>query len=384
MIQGRIAAVSAIAKDGIGVCDDRHQHAENEVGITHVTLLFALFLFGDCAPSIRPLASHQPIHNPLHVTSMATTFQPSLSSSPAAIMPIITASESASRRRQTRLRREYLYRKSLEGKEKHEYEQKRQVRQALAEGKPLPTEVRAAYDKLKTSLDQDDIKTGAEPKSHVDDEYAEAGWLEPRVCVTTSRDPSSRLKQFCKEIKLLFPNSTRINRGNNRVDELMESCRHSSFTDLVIVQETRGEPDGMVICHLPMGPTAFFSLHSAVLRHDLDPPAAPMSEANPHVILHNFHSPLGRRVGNILKCLFPIPRPDSQRVVTLANQNDFISFRQHMYSKVSHDKVQLHEVGPRFEMKLYQIRLGTLEQREAENEYVLRPYQNTASKRQVL
>ena len=55
-----------------------------------------------------------------------------------------------------------------------------------------------------------------------------------------------------------------------------------------------------------------------------------------------------------------------------------------MYSKPAHDQVALHEVGPRFEMKLYQIRLGTLEQKEAENEYLLRPYQNTASKRNVL
>ena len=55
-----------------------------------------------------------------------------------------------------------------------------------------------------------------------------------------------------------------------------------------------------------------------------------------------------------------------------------------MYSKPTHENVELHEVGPRFEMRLYQIRLGTLDQKEADNEYVLRPYQNTASKRQTL
>jgi U3 small nucleolar ribonucleoprotein protein IMP4 len=290
---------------------------------------------------------------------------------------------SAAGRRQTRLRREYLYRKSLEGREKVEYEQKRKVREALASGKALPTELRASYDKLRASIDAEDTKTAA-VHTHVDDEYGDAGLLEPRVCVTTSRDPSSRLKQFAKEVKLLIPNSTRINRGNNRVDELMDSCKSQEFSDVVIVQETRGEPDGLVITHLPVGPTAFFSLSGAVLRHDLDPPAAPMSEAYPHIILHNFNTDLGRRVGNILKCLFPIPRPDAQRVVTLANNNDFISFRHHMYSKAAPDSVQLHEVGPRFEMRLYQIRLGTLEQKEAENEYVLRPYQNTASKCQEL
>ena len=34
-------------------------------------------------------------------------------------------------RRNARLRREYLYRKSLEGKEREEYERKRKIRQAL-------------------------------------------------------------------------------------------------------------------------------------------------------------------------------------------------------------------------------------------------------------
>jgi len=172
----------------------------------------------------------------------------------------------------------------------------------------------------------------------------------------------------------------------------VQRCQQSECTDLVIVQETRGEPDGLVICHLPLGPTAFFSIQNACLRHDLDPPAAPMSEAYPHLILHNFTTPLGQRVGNILKCLFPIPRPDSKRVIAFANDNDFISFRHYMYTKPAHVKegadassaVTLHEVGPRFELRLYQIRLGTLDQKEADNEYVLRPYQNTAAKRQVL
>jgi U3 small nucleolar ribonucleoprotein protein IMP4 len=295
-----------------------------------------------------------------------------------------SSSDAANRRRQQRLRREYLYRKSLEGQDKAAYEQKRLVREALASGKSLPTEVRASYDKLRKAIDAEDSRT-ENVRSHVDDEYGDAGLIDPRICVTTSRDPSSRLKQFAKEMKLIFPNAIRINRGNNRVDELIESCKQQEFTDVVIVQETRGEPDGLVVCHLPLGPTAFFTLSGAVLRHDLDPPAAPMSEVYPHLILNNFNSNIGKRVGNMLKCLFPVPsRPDSQRVITYSNSNDFISFRHHMFSKGSHDAVTLHEVGPRFEMKLYQIRLGTLDQKEADNEYILRPYQNTATRRQVL
>ena len=45
-------------------------------------------------------------------------------------------------RRQVRLRREYLYRRSLEGREKEVYEKKRKVAEALAAGKPIPTELR--------------------------------------------------------------------------------------------------------------------------------------------------------------------------------------------------------------------------------------------------
>ena len=51
------------------------------------------------------------------------------------------------------------------------------------------------------------------PRSHIDDEYAHAGERDPKILITTSRDPSSRLTQFAKELKLVFPNAQRINRG---------------------------------------------------------------------------------------------------------------------------------------------------------------------------
>ncbi|CAB4275809.1 unnamed protein product [Prunus armeniaca] len=44
-------------------------------------------------------------------------------------------------RRNTRLRK-YLYRNSLEGKERLIYEKMRKIREALQEGKPIPTELR--------------------------------------------------------------------------------------------------------------------------------------------------------------------------------------------------------------------------------------------------
>lgn len=93
---------------------------------------------------------------------------------------------------------------------------------ARAEGKPIPTELRREEGSLRHEVELEDAHTGAAPRTHVDDEYALAGTRDPKVCVTTSRDPSSRLKQFMKEVKLVFPNAQAVNRGNTKVPELVE------------------------------------------------------------------------------------------------------------------------------------------------------------------
>lgn len=39
---------------------------------------------------------------------------------------------------------------------------------------------------------------------------------------------------------------------------------------MIIVHEHRGEPDGLIVSHMPLGPTIYFGISNAVLRHDLD------------------------------------------------------------------------------------------------------------------
>ncbi|CAI5745550.1 unnamed protein product [Peronospora destructor] len=284
-------------------------------------------------------------------------------------------------RRNVRMRREYLYRKGLEGKERSLYERKQQLKEAIRSSKAIPTELRSTEKKLRHEMEYDD-EAHEKPLNHIDDEYKNVGMFDPKIAVTTSREPSSRLKQFAQEVRLIFPNAIRLNRGAHTIGNLVESARANDFTDLVLVTETRGEPDGLVVCHLPYGPTAYFSLSSTVLRHDIEDRAT-ISEAYPHLIINQFETPLGKRVANILKHLFPVPKPDAKRVITLSNDNDFVSFRHHVF-KVTGREVELQECGPRFELQLYQIKLGTLDQKEAENEWVLRPYMNSAKKRRVL
>lgn len=83
-------------------------------------------------------------------------------------------------RRQARERREYLYRKSLEGKERDEYEKRRAVREALREGKPLPTERLGDEAELRRKDEYADL-VHDKPTTHEDDEYARAGEMDPKV-----------------------------------------------------------------------------------------------------------------------------------------------------------------------------------------------------------
>ena len=188
-------------------------------------------------------------------------------------------------KRQSRLRREYLYKKSLESKETVIYEKKKKLKASIISGKPLDASLAKEATTLTKELMFDENQL--EPTNHVDDEYSLAGSKDPKILITTSRDPSSRLSQFAKEVKLLFPNASRMNRGNYVMKEMVDACLKNEATDLIILHEHRGTPDGMIVTHFPYGPTAYFSLHNVALRHDI-PDRGTVSEQNPHLIFHNF------------------------------------------------------------------------------------------------
>uniref|UniRef100_H2Y721 Brix domain-containing protein n=1 Tax=Ciona savignyi TaxID=51511 RepID=H2Y721_CIOSA len=286
-------------------------------------------------------------------------------------------------RRQARERREYIYRKSIEEKQRTIHERKRKLKAALDDNKNIPTELRKDALQLQSNLEYDDA--GADGvQTSMDDEYKWMGVEDPKIMITTSRDPSSKLKQFAKEMKLLFPNSQRLNRGNHEMKALVSACRANDVTDFIILHEHRGNPDGMIISHLPYGPTAYFSILGCIMRHDI-PDVGTMSEVFPHLIFHNFKSKLGERVKTILQALFPVPKEESKRTISFINEDDFISFRHHNYSKPDHKNIELKEIGPRFQLRLYEIKLGTIDEKDsADTEWRLHSFMNTAKKRRHL
>ena len=69
-----------------------------------------------------------------------------------------------------------------------------------------------------------------------------------------------------------------MNRGAYVIKDIINACKENNFTDLIILHEHKGEPDGMIVCHMPFGPTAYFGLSNVILRHDLDTKPQTMSE----------------------------------------------------------------------------------------------------------
>lgn len=248
-------------------------------------------------------------------------------------------------RRQARLRREYLYRKSLEIRQKVIQDKKERLKLCLDENTPIHYDLRSEALNLQEKLEWDDEapalsaadggEEGGAGTTHEDDEYRCAGVEDPKIMITTSHDPSARLKKFVKELRLIFPNAQRMNRGNYEIKQLVQACRANEVTDFIVVHEHRGVPDTLIVCHMPYGPTAYFNLTDVVMRHDV-PDIGTMSEQFPHLIFHNFKTQLGKRTMNILKYLYPVPKEDSKRVISFANHDDYISFRHHTYKTVRH------------------------------------------------
>ncbi|KAJ9632058.1 snoRNA-binding rRNA-processing protein imp4 [Taxawa tesnikishii (nom. ined.)] len=293
-------------------------------------------------------------------------------------------------RRQARQRRDYLYRRALTLRDAEIASKRAKLKQSLASGKPLDPAV--ANDKaLRQDYKYDETRADrtVEEELELDDEYSHlSGVVDPRVLVTTSRDPSSRLGSFAKEVRLLLPTSIRLNRGNLVLPNLVASAQSSGLSDIILLHEHRGTPTAMTVSHFPHGPTASFSLHNVVLRHDIpNSSRGTVSESYPHLIFEGFTTPLGKRVVKIISHLFP-PREGStklgSRVVTFKNIEDSIEVRHHVFVRTGHQSVELAEVGPRMTMRLFEIRAGTLENKDGDVEWHMNQYTRTSRKKDYL
>lgn len=293
-------------------------------------------------------------------------------------------------RRQARERRDYIYRRALTLRDAEIAEKRSKLKASLASGKPLDPSI--ANDKtLRADYKYDESRAdrSTDAELELDDEYSHlSGVVDPRILVTTSRDPSTRLASFSKEIRLLCPGAVRLNRGNLILPNLVSSAKSSGLSDIILLHEHRGTPTALTVSHFPHGPTASFSLHNVVLRADIpNASRGTVSESYPHLVFEGFTTPLGKRIVKILQHLFPPREPSTNlgsRVVTFKNIDDSIEVRHHVFVKTSYQSVELAEVGPRMTMRLFEIRSGTLDNKDGDVEWHMNQYTRTSRKKDYL
>eukprot|EP01133_Synstelium_polycarpum_P013218 gene13218-15529_t len=181
----------------------------------------------------------------------------------------------------------------------------------------------------------------------------------PRVAVTTNQQAAACCVNFAYLFEKILPDAEYFPRKKFDMKEIVKFCTNREYTDLIVVNEDKGEINGLIVCHLPNGPTAHFKVTSVTMP-DKIPGGGDMTSHKAELIVNNFTTRLGHTIGRMFASMFPQdPNFKGRRVCTVHNQRDFIFFRQHRYMFEANDKAYLQELGPRFTMKLKSLQHGT-------------------------
>ncbi|KAL6265244.1 hypothetical protein P5V15_002165 [Pogonomyrmex californicus] len=196
---------------------------------------------------------------------------------------------------------------------------------------------------------------------------------EPKVLITYADNPNRKTRIFGRELTRIIPNSISLYRNRSGVKKMVKSATARNFTDIVIVNEDQCKPNGLLIIHLPDGPTAHFKLSNVKITTDLKRNHKEFTEHRPEVILNNFTTRLGFTIGRMLGALFHYqPEFKGRRAVTFHNQRDYIFFRHHRYEfNLQTGKPRLRELGPRFTLKLRSLQHGTFDSKYGDYEWII-------------
>lgn len=142
-------------------------------------------------------------------------------------------------------------------------------------------------------------------------------------------------------IQAVFPSAVFHKREGHPLKKIIEHAKDQGFTDVVVINEDSKVINGMIVSHLPDGPTAMFKLSSVVLNRDIKGHGRP-TDHKPELVLNNFSTRLGSRIGRMFGSLFcQDANFRGRRVITFHNQRDFIFFRHHRYAFEEAEKARL-------------------------------------------
>lgn len=232
--------------------------------------------------------------------------------------------------------------------------------------------------------DEDEDKAGDEEdeeedpeKALADEEAFEDASAPPAILITTTAPssstsphltsvnarshPAERTRDFIDELLNMFPGGEYRPRAKAKgasLGKIAGWARKRGYNAMLVIGEDQKEPTMLTVIQLPDGPTAVFRLTSVQLGKEITGHARATAHS-PELILNNFTTALGHKIGSVLQSLFPIiPQLEGRQVLTAHNQRDFIFFRRHRYEfalKKGEESARLQEIGPRFTVKLRKL-----------------------------
>ncbi|EPZ32707.1 Brix-domain-containing protein [Rozella allomycis CSF55] len=283
-----------------------------------------------------------------------------------------------------KMKREEVYHKlkSLKNKEKLKRRLlRKKLEKECEDPSLLPEKEKPKTQETKREHDETIVDPADEEvlQDEEQDEFADYfSGKPPKIIVTTSKRPSKNVYLFSEELSDVLPNAELRRRENFDIDEIMKVAIENDYTDIIVVNEDKKEPNALLLIHLPYGPTAFFRLKS--IRSGKSIKGHGRSTGHyPELILNNFNTRLGHTIGRMFASIFPqMPDFKGRQAVTLHNQRDFIFFRRHRYIFDSDKKVSLQEIGPRFTLKLKWLQKGLFNPKSGEYEWYHKPDLDTS------
>lgn len=281
-------------------------------------------------------------------------------------------------------RRLEKYKELRKEKQKLKRKRRNQIRKAIESGQNV---VRQVPRTLENTREPDVTMVNPEdPEILLDqnnDEFSSFFNKEvpAKVLITCSENPHDWTLRFCRELTLLIQDSIFRNRKHCSLKKLVVEANARGYTNIVVVTEDRRHPTGMLVIHLPEGPTAFFRISSVKYRKKIKNRAQYTSH-RPEIILNNFRTRLGLSIGRLITSLFQYdPQFHGRRVVTFHNQRDYIFVRHHRYEFKNEAKVALQEMGPRFTLRLRSLQKNTFDTKFGEYEWILKRHEMQTSRR---
>ncbi|XXQ30021.1 Brix domain-containing protein [Plasmodiophora brassicae] len=272
-------------------------------------------------------------------------------------------------------------RKKQASKERRERQKQHVKLGDAAPPKAVPKTQESTRERDETMVDPADKEVIADQEMDEFALYFNAS-VKPKIAITTCRKPSGRMFDFISDLLRAVPKSSFYERRNFEIKQITSEAVEKGFTDIIIINEDRKELNGLVLIHLPDGPTAHFKLTNVRLSSEIAGHGV-MTGHDPEVVLNNFNTRLGTRIGRMFAALFD-QRPEftGRRAVTFHNQRDFIFFRQHRYIFDDAGKiVNLQELGPQFTLKLKSLQAGTFDSVNGEYEWKHRQEMDTSRRR---